>query len=185
MRETGILFPTSPIDNRLAVDAHLLSFSLIGQQGRPTGARLEEESDQWPRGAIGLTIAGANAHDQRLFHATLDSMPVCRPRPTSQRRQHLCCDNGFDADTIRREARRRRHTPHIKTRGEEQIAKRHGSNRNIAFIVAPRCNNVPTAPPQPNAHTAFLTDARQCQKMYDDLPAPPNALEPAPQTTAV
>lgn len=84
---------------------------------------------------IGLAIAGANAHDQRLFHATLDSIPVRRPRPTSHRRQHLCCDKGFDADTIRREARRRRYTPHIKTRGEEQIAKRHGRGRARRWVV--------------------------------------------------
>ena len=76
---------------------------------------------------LGVAIAGANAHDQKLFHATLDSIPVRRPRPTSRHPQHLCCDKGFDADTIRREARRRRYRPHIKSRGEEQIAKRiHG-----------------------------------------------------------
>ena len=30
---------------------------------------------------LGVAIAGATAHDQKLFHATLDSIPVRRPRP--------------------------------------------------------------------------------------------------------
>jgi putative transposase len=76
---------------------------------------------------LGLAIDGANVHDQKLFHATLDSIPIRRPRPTSRRRQNLCCDKGYDANSIRREARRRRYTPHIKSRGDERIAKRiHG-----------------------------------------------------------
>ena len=84
---------------------------------------------------LGVAIAGANAHDQKLFHATLDSIPVRRPRPTSRRPQHLCCDKGFDADTIRREARRRRYRPHIKSRGEEQIAKRTHGRRARRWVV--------------------------------------------------
>ena len=84
---------------------------------------------------LGVAIAGANAHDQKLFHATLDSIPVRRPRPTSRRPQHLCCDKGFDADTIRREARRRRYRPHIKSRGEEQIAKRIHGRRARRWVV--------------------------------------------------
>jgi putative transposase len=84
---------------------------------------------------LGVAIAGANAHDQKLFHATLDSIPVRRPRPTSRRPQHLCCDKGFDADTIRREARRRRYRPHIKSRGEEHIAKRTHGRRARRWVV--------------------------------------------------
>jgi len=84
---------------------------------------------------LGLAIDGANVHDQKLFRATLDSVPVCRPRPTARRRQHLCCDKGFDAAVIRREARRRRYTPHIKSRGEEQTAKRMKRRRARRWVV--------------------------------------------------
>jgi putative transposase len=84
---------------------------------------------------LGLAIDGANVHDQKLFRATLDSLPVRRPRPTSHRRQHLCCDKGFDAAVIRREARRRRYTPHIKSRGEEQTAKRAKGQRARRWVV--------------------------------------------------
>jgi putative transposase len=84
---------------------------------------------------IGLATAGANRHDQKLFHSTLDSIPVPRPRPTSKRPQHLCCDKGYDADTLRREARRRRYRPHIKPRGEEQADKRHRRGRARRWVV--------------------------------------------------
>jgi putative transposase len=84
---------------------------------------------------LGLAVDGANRHDQKLFRATLDSIPVRRPRPTSRRPQYLCCDKGFDADVIRREARRRRYTPHIKSRGDEQIAKRVHGHRARRWVV--------------------------------------------------
>lgn len=84
---------------------------------------------------IGLAVAGANRHDQKLFHATLDSLPVRRPRPTANRPQHLCCDKGYDADLLRREARRRRYRPHIKSRGEEKAEKRHRRGRARRWVV--------------------------------------------------
>jgi putative transposase len=84
---------------------------------------------------LGVAIAGANAHDQKLFDATLDSIPVRRPRPTRGKRQHLCCDKGFDADTIRRSAKRRRYTPHIQSRGEEQTQKRRRGHRARRWVV--------------------------------------------------
>jgi putative transposase len=75
---------------------------------------------------IGLTIAGANVHDRRLVDETLNSIPVPRPRPTRRRKHHLCADKAYDADAVRREARRRRYTPHIRSRGEEQRQCRNG-----------------------------------------------------------
>jgi len=84
---------------------------------------------------LGIAVAGANVHDQRLFHATLDNLAVRRPRPTSRRPQHLCCDKGYDAAVLRREARRRRYRPHIKSRGEEQTAKRTRGRRARRWVV--------------------------------------------------
>ena len=75
---------------------------------------------------IGLAVAGANVHDQKLVEATLDSIPIPRPRPSRRRKQHLCGDKGYDAAAVRRSARRRRYTPHIRSRGEEQTQRRHG-----------------------------------------------------------
>jgi transposase len=69
---------------------------------------------------IGVAIAGANVHDQRLVEETLASIPTRRPRPQRHRRQHLCADKGYDADAVRKTAHRRGYTPHIRSRGEEQ-----------------------------------------------------------------
>jgi putative transposase len=84
---------------------------------------------------LGLAVDGANRHDQKLFRATLDSLPFRRPRPTSRRPQHLCCDKGFDAEVIRREACRRHFIPHIKSRGEEDLAKRLHGRRPRRWVV--------------------------------------------------
>ena len=83
---------------------------------------------------IGLAIAGANAHDQKLLFATLDSVPVRRPR-RSRRRQHACLDKGYDCDAIRRRLRRRGYVPHIKSRGEEQAEKRSRGKRARRWVV--------------------------------------------------
>jgi putative transposase len=84
---------------------------------------------------LGLAVDGANRHDQKLFTATLNSLPVRRPRPTPRRPQHLCGDKGFDAEVIRRESRRRGYIPHIKSRGEEQIDKRLNGRRARRWVV--------------------------------------------------
>lgn len=80
---------------------------------------------------IGLAIAGANTHDQNLFHATLDSVPVKRPKGNGRRRPHLCCDKGYDCESLRCHARRRGYQPHIRSRNEERedIRKRGKSPR--------------------------------------------------------
>ena len=62
-------------------------------------------------------------------------LAVRRPRPTARRPQHLCCDKGYDAAILRREARRRRYRPHIKSRGEEQVAKRTRGRRARRWVV--------------------------------------------------
>jgi putative transposase len=84
---------------------------------------------------LGVAVAGANVHDQKLFHATLSHLAVHRPRPTTRHPQHLCCDKGYDAAVLRREARRRLYRPHIKSRGEEQIAKRVRGRRARRWVV--------------------------------------------------
>jgi len=84
---------------------------------------------------IGLAVAGANVHDQRLVDATLDSIPVRRPRPSRRCKQHLCADKGYDAAAVRCSALARGYTPHIKSRGEEAAAKRHRGGRARRWVV--------------------------------------------------
>lgn len=86
---------------------------------------------------IGLAVAGANVHDQRLVDATLDSIPVSRPRANRRRPQHLCGDKGYDAESVRNSARRRGYTPHIRSRGEErqQCKRGHKARRWVVERV--------------------------------------------------
>lgn len=73
---------------------------------------------------LGLAIAGANTHDQKLFHETLASLPVKRPRPTRRRPHHLCCDLGYDCEALRSDARWCGYVPHIRSRREERHERR-------------------------------------------------------------
>ena len=77
---------------------------------------------------LAVVIAGANVHDQKLLATTLDSISVSRPRPTRQRRQHLCLDKGYNGKPVRRVIRQRRYTAHVRSRGEEHQACRRGTH---------------------------------------------------------
>jgi transposase len=83
---------------------------------------------------IGLAIGGSNTHDQKLLFATLDSVPVRRPR-RGRRRRHMCLDKGYDCDAIRKRLRRRGYTPHIKSRGQEQFEKRSRGKHARRWVV--------------------------------------------------
>ena len=72
---------------------------------------------------IGLAVDGANPHDQKLLFATLDGIPIRRPRP-AHRRQHLCGDLRYDSRPIRQRLARRDYQVHIKSRGQERSEKR-------------------------------------------------------------
>ena len=41
---------------------------------------------------LGVAVDGANVFDQKLVAATLDGIPVKRPKPTPQAPQHLCLE---------------------------------------------------------------------------------------------
>ena len=64
----------------------------------------------------------------RLVEATLESIPIERPRVRADWRQHLCLDKGYDFDEVRELAIEFGYTPHIRARGEEakQLKQRAG-----------------------------------------------------------
>lgn len=68
---------------------------------------------------IGLAIEGANRHDMKLARATLESLVIQRPEPTSDHPQGLCLDAGYDYDMIRELLVEFGFTAHIRSRGEE------------------------------------------------------------------
>jgi len=69
---------------------------------------------------LAIAIAGANVHDQKLLAATLAGIPVARPRPTRQRKQHLCLDAGYRGQPSLTIARGCRYTPHVQGRSAER-----------------------------------------------------------------
>ena len=84
---------------------------------------------------IGVAVAGANVHDQKLVAETLKSIPVRRPRPKPRRRQHLCADKGYDARAVRRAARRRGYVVHIPRIGESATRRHRRTARARRWVV--------------------------------------------------
>jgi len=64
----------------------------------------------------------------KMSRATLESIPVERPKPTKRRPQGLCLDKGYDYNEVRDLVREFGFTAHIRSRGEEakEIKKRAG-----------------------------------------------------------
>ena len=72
---------------------------------------------------VGLSVAGANKNDFKLFVETIGSLPVKRPEPTPAKPQHLCLDKGYDYEEVRRLAKAFGFVAHLRSRGEEAEAK--------------------------------------------------------------
>ena len=74
---------------------------------------------------IGLAVEGANRNDFKMMKATLESIPVKRPKLTRKRPQGICLDKGYDYDEARELADEFGYTAHIRARGEEAQAIKH------------------------------------------------------------
>jgi putative transposase len=72
-----------------------------------------------------VAVDGANRVDFKLARATIESIPVRRPKPTKRAPQGLCLDKGYDYDEVRELALAFGYTPHIRARGEEAQAIKH------------------------------------------------------------
>jgi len=90
---------------------------------------------------LGLEVAGANVNDHLLFAATLDSIPIPRPQPTTTDPQNLCIDKGYDYDRVRAAAQERDYTLHLRTRGEELVDKRNIPNYRARRWVVERTHS--------------------------------------------
>lgn len=85
---------------------------------------------------IGLAIDGANRHDCKMVEATLQSIPVKRPRPTRNKPQGMCLDKGYDYDNVRVLVNEFGYTAHIKARGEEaQAIKRQAGFKARRWVM--------------------------------------------------
>jgi len=84
---------------------------------------------------VGVAVAGANVHDQKLVAETFKSLPIRRPAPRPRQRQHLCADKGYDAKSIRRAAARRRYVVHIPRKGEDAQRPHRRTARARRWVV--------------------------------------------------
>jgi transposase len=83
-----------------------------------------------------LAIDGANRHDSKMVEATLESIPVKRPKPTRKNPQGMCLDKGYDYDNVRDLVQEFGYTAHIKARGEEaQAIKRQAGFKARRWVV--------------------------------------------------
>jgi putative transposase len=63
---------------------------------------------------LGVVVAGANRPDMKLVEATLQSIPVKRPRVTKKHPQHLCLDAGYDYPAVHELVEEWGFTAHIR-----------------------------------------------------------------------
>jgi putative transposase len=63
---------------------------------------------------LGVVVAGANRPDMKLLEATLQSIPVKRPRVTKKHPQHLCLDAGYDYPAVHELVEKWGFTAHIR-----------------------------------------------------------------------
>ncbi len=81
-------------------------------------------------------VAGANRTDVKLARATLESIPIARPEPTSEDPQGLCLDKGYDFDEVRDLLVEFGYTAHLRKRGEEtQTLTREAGYRARRWVV--------------------------------------------------
>jgi putative transposase len=85
---------------------------------------------------IGLEVDGANRHDMKLVRATLQSLVVERPAPTTEQPQGMCLDAGYDYDEVYAVLQEFGFTAHVRSRGEEaQALKREAGFKARRWVV--------------------------------------------------
>ena len=85
---------------------------------------------------VGLAVGGANDNDFKLARQTLESIPVERPDPKREGRQHMCLDKGYDYEEVRALLEEFGFTAHIRSRGEEAKAlKRTARTKARRWVV--------------------------------------------------
>lgn len=94
---------------------------------------------------LGVTISGANVHDNQRFEATLDAVPPVRngrPGRPRCRPTKLHADKGYDAQRCRQALRARGITPRIARRGIESSERlgrwRWRVERTLSWLMAYR-----------------------------------------------
>ena len=85
---------------------------------------------------IGVAIAGASVHDQKLFRATLRSQPIRCPKSRSRKhKQHLCLDKGYCGKPVAAYAQRCGYVLHVPPKGSNKPQKQHRQGKARRWVV--------------------------------------------------
>jgi transposase len=85
---------------------------------------------------IGWAIAGANRHDSQRVRATLESVPIRRPKPTRKKPQHLFLDKAYVGDSVQEVVQEFGYTAHVPPRGPQaQEIKRRTRHKVRRWVV--------------------------------------------------
>ena len=85
---------------------------------------------------LGITVDAANRHDMKMTRATLQSIVVRRPEPTTRAKQHMCVDKGYDYPEVHELLEDYGYTIHIRLRVEHGLnCKRMPRYRDRHWIV--------------------------------------------------
>ena len=85
---------------------------------------------------VGAVTAAANRNDCTLCRATIESVALDRPAPTSEQLQGVCLDKAYDSADIRATLHEFAFTAHIRRRGEEiRELRREDGERPRRWVV--------------------------------------------------
>jgi putative transposase len=90
---------------------------------------------------IGLEVEGANRHEMKLVRATVESLIVARPEPTTDQPQGVCLDAGYDDDEVYATLKEFGFTAHVRPRGEEAKAIKWEAGFNARRWVVERAHS--------------------------------------------
>ena len=90
---------------------------------------------------LGVAVDGANRNDMKLVRQTLESIPIERPEPQSDKPQGMCLDKGYDFDEVRAILQEFGFTAHIRSRGEEAQALKRRARAKVRRWVVERTHS--------------------------------------------
>ncbi len=109
----------------------------MGEKG--TGANPTDRAKSGTKRSmvVGITVDAANRHDMKMTKATIQSIVVHRPEPTTRAKQHMCMDKGYDFPEVHELLEDYSYRIHIKLRlrGKETKRKRIPMYRSKWWVV--------------------------------------------------
>lgn len=90
---------------------------------------------------MGLAVDGANRPDYQLARATVESVPVKRPKPARNKLQHMCLDKGYDYLEPYELCEAFGFTAHIPMRGQDAQSLKRSARKKARRWVCERTHS--------------------------------------------